>query len=162
MLSIIFSPMFLLGVIALLIVWLVLITYIVAKDKKFYQKFVSGAENKNLIGVLEKLEEGLLKNQEELKLLSKTCQDDKIKAREYIQKVGLIRFNPFSDTGGQQSFVVSLLDETNSGVIFSHLFGRHGSRWFAKKVIKGKSQEVELTEEEQKAIKVVDDKREQI
>lgn len=71
----------------------------------------------------------------------------------HIQKIGLVRFNPFKDTGGDQSFILSLVDGNDTGVIISGLYARSGTRWYAKKVIKGKSVEHELSEEEKKALK---------
>ena len=71
----------------------------------------------------------------------------------HIQKVGLIRFNPFKDTGGDQSFILSLIDGNENGVIISGLYSRSGTRWYAKRVANGKGIEHELSEEEKKALK---------
>ena len=71
----------------------------------------------------------------------------------HIQKVGLLRFNPFKDTGGDQSFILSLVDNNDTGVIISGLYSRSGVRWYAKKVAGGKGVEHELSEEERKALK---------
>ena len=70
----------------------------------------------------------------------------------HIQKIGLVRFNPFKDTGGDQSFILSLVDGNDTGVIISGLYARSGTRWYAKKVVKGKSVEHELSDEEKKAL----------
>jgi hypothetical protein len=67
--------------------------------------------------------------------------------------VGLLRFNPFKDTGGDQSFILSLVDKTDTGVIISGLYSRSGLRWYAKKVKNGKGIVHELSEEEKKALK---------
>lgn len=71
----------------------------------------------------------------------------------HIQKVGLLRFNPFKDTGGDQSFILSLVDNNDTGVIVSGLYSRSGLRWYAKKVVNGKGAEHELSEEEKKALR---------
>ena len=71
----------------------------------------------------------------------------------HIQKVGLVRFNPFKDTGWDQSFILSLVDGKDTGVIISGLYSRSGTRWYAKKVVEGKAVEHELSEEEKKALK---------
>ncbi|MGB9680719.1 MAG: DUF4446 family protein, partial [Minisyncoccia bacterium] len=68
-----------------------------------------------------------------------------------IQKIGLIRFNPFADTGGNQSFALALLNNFNNGVVISSLHGREGTRIYAKPVIAGKSK-YNLSTEEIKAI----------
>jgi len=56
-----------------------------------------------------------------------------------IQKVGFLRFNPFHDTGGDNSFVLALLDHNNSGVIMTSLYSREGVRWYGKSVERGVS-----------------------
>ena len=68
----------------------------------------------------------------------------------HIQK---IRFNPFKDTGCDQSFILSLVDGKDTGVVISGLYSRSGTRWYAKKVANGKGTEHELSEEEKKALK---------
>lgn len=68
-----------------------------------------------------------------------------------IQNVGIVRFNPFSDTGSDQSFAVALLDGHGTGIIFSSLFSRTSTRMFAKAIVEGKSL-YPLTDEERQAI----------
>lgn len=71
----------------------------------------------------------------------------------HIQKIGLLRFNPFKDTGGNQSFIVSFVDANNTGVVISGLYSRSGTRWYAKRIVKGIGTEHELSEEEKTVIK---------
>jgi hypothetical protein len=70
-----------------------------------------------------------------------------------IHKVGIIRFNPFKDIGGDQSFALALLDGKNSGIVISSLHTREGTRIYSKPIIKGESEKYTLTEEEKQAIK---------
>ncbi len=72
--------------------------------------------------------------------------------QQTIQKVGVIRFNPFADTGGDQSFAVALLDAQGNGVVLSSLHGRADTRFFAKQVQAGRSKHA-LSDEEQDAIR---------
>ncbi len=71
----------------------------------------------------------------------------------HIQKIGLVRFNPFKDTGGDQSFILALVDAENTGIVISSLHTRTGTRWYAKAVISGKGVEYDLSDEEEKALK---------
>ena len=71
----------------------------------------------------------------------------------HIQKVGLLRFNPFNDTGGDQSFILSLTDANDTGVVISGLYARSGTRWYTKRVANGKGVEHELSDEEKKVLK---------
>ena len=69
-----------------------------------------------------------------------------------IQKVAVIRYNPFSDAGGDQSFAIALLDSLGNGVVLSSLHSRTDTRVFAKAVQGGRSK-YQLSDEEQDAIK---------
>ena len=68
--------------------------------------------------------------------------------RVAVQKVGFIRFNPFSDTGGDQSFAAALLDQNDNGFVISSLYAREGVRVYAKEIASGKPKHPLSTEEE--------------
>lgn len=67
------------------------------------------------------------------------------------QKVSVYRFNPFGDTGGDQSFALAVLDAQNSGYILTSIHGREGTRSYIKPIDYGKSKYT-LSKEEQKAL----------
>jgi hypothetical protein len=69
-----------------------------------------------------------------------------------LRKVGVVRFNPFQDSGGDQSFAIALLDQGGTGLIISSLHGRTETRIFAKQVTDGRSKHA-LSDEEQQAIR---------
>ena len=101
--------------------------------------------------------ENLLKdvsiNRKDIDYLKSYCDKIQKEGLLHIQKIGLVRFNPFKDTGGDQSFILSLVDGNDTGVIISGLYARSGTRWYAKRIVKGKSIEHELSDEEKKALK---------
>lgn len=68
-----------------------------------------------------------------------------------LQHVGVVRFNPFHDTGGDYSFAVALLDAQGGGVLLTGMYHRDQCRVYAKPV-RGWTSEYELTEEERAAI----------
>jgi hypothetical protein len=70
-----------------------------------------------------------------------------------LQHIGLVRFNPFEDTGSDQSFAIALLDDRRDGVVISSLHGRSNTRVFAKPVEDGSSRHT-LSEEEAQAIRI--------
>ena len=71
-------------------------------------------------------------------------------SRLALQRVGIIRFNPFQDSGGDQSFAIALLDQAGSGVVVSSLRGRAETRIFAKHVANGGSNHALSDEEQQR------------
>jgi hypothetical protein len=72
-------------------------------------------------------------------------------SRSHIQRLGFLRFNPFRDSGGDQSFALVLADQDGNGAVISGLHGRDGSRVYAKPLAAWKSV-YPLTDEEQQAI----------
>lgn len=99
---------------------------------------------KNLAGRVLRTETKL----EELEPRLKLVEDI---SRISVQKVGFLRFNPFSDTGGDQSFVLVLLDRGNNGFILSSLYTREGVRVYAKNIERGKPKHA-LSEEEKRVL----------
>jgi len=71
--------------------------------------------------------------------------------RRSFQRVGLVRYNPFEETGGNQSFALALLDADGDGWVLSSLHARAGTRMYAKS-IKGGRSEAGLSSEETAAI----------
>ncbi len=72
-------------------------------------------------------------------------------AQRAVQKVGFLRFNPFQDTGGDNSFIIVLLDAENTGFILSSLYMREATRLYAKAVERGRVRSV-VSDEEQKVL----------
>jgi hypothetical protein len=69
-----------------------------------------------------------------------------------IQKVQLFRFNPFDDVGGDQSFILTLLDKENSGVLLTSLHHRAFTRLYAKPIKHAEGDNITLSKEEKSAI----------
>jgi hypothetical protein len=67
------------------------------------------------------------------------------------QKISLVRFNPFGDTGGDQSSSLAVLDAHNSGYVLTTIHGREGTRVYIKPVDNSKSK-YPLSAEEQQSL----------
>lgn len=123
--------------------------YLDKKYKKFMKKL---GESENLEEDLEnymyKVERVEKQNAEILGQLSGLDKD----LEGCIQKVGIVRYSAFQDTGSDLSFSLALLDEKNNGVVMNGIYSREMSNIYAKPVESGKSSYT-LSEEEQQAIK---------
>jgi len=107
--------------------------------------------DKDLGSVLRDLIEKTGIQEENIKrIFEKISKLEKISEISF-QKVGVVRYNPFKDVGGDQSFSVALLDGQNSGFVITSLYMRERTRVFAKPVMQGRS-EYSLSEEEKRAI----------
>jgi uncharacterized protein DUF4446 len=69
-----------------------------------------------------------------------------------FSRIGLVRFNPFEDTGGNQSFALAMLDGHGDGFVVSSLHARAGTRLYAKAVSGGTS-DAALSDEEGEALR---------
>lgn len=67
------------------------------------------------------------------------------------QKIGLVRYNAFKDTGSDLSFTLAILDDYNNGVVLNGIYARDSSNIYAKPVENGQSKYV-LSNEEKEAI----------
>jgi len=138
---------------AVIFVWLLSLSFFFWRVLQHYNKLTKGVSEKSLKSVLDNLLEEAELNKKDIDYLKEYSARIEKDGLLHIQKVGLIRFNPFKDTGGDQSFILSLIDGNDTGVIISGLYSRSGTRWYAKRVANGKGIEHELSEEEKKALK---------
>lgn len=69
-----------------------------------------------------------------------------------LGRVGFVRYNPFEDTGGNQSFALAILDSGGSGFVVSSLHARGGTRVYAKAIAAGRS-DTALSAEETEAVR---------
>ncbi len=83
--------------------------------------------------------------------ITRELKDLKMASRFSFQKIGMVRFNPFDNMGGDHSFSVALLDMNNSGVIITSLYIRDGNRVYGKAIHNGAS-EYSLSAEEKEAL----------
>lgn len=105
----------------------------------------------NLIKVLEKVLKKEEDNSRDLKSQKKQIESIGDDIKLHIQKVGLIRFNPFKEMGGDHSFSLALLDDNDTGVVMTGLHTRDRTRVYLKDIVKGKCK-IDLSGEEEKAL----------
>ena len=125
----------------------------ISKMNKKYKNFMQKVGNgKNIEEDLENYMyrvERVEKQNAEIENFVKTLDKDLEKC---IQKVGIVRYNAFKDTGSDLSFALALLDENNDGVVLNGIYSREISNIYAKPVENGKWNYT-VSEEEQEAIK---------
>lgn len=131
--------------------WLLIVSVFVYLNFYFFKKLEKDTGQINLKKVIEKIVAGEAKNHSEIEELfrkNKLLEED---AQLHVQKVGLIRFNPFHEMGGDHSFSLALLDGRDTGVIVTGLHTRDRTRVYMKAIRGGKC-EFELSDEEKKAL----------
>ncbi|HSW96193.1 MAG TPA: DUF4446 family protein [Candidatus Saccharimonadales bacterium] len=144
---------FILIFLILIICWLSGLTYFFWRLFLHYNNLTKGSSSRSLQTILDTILKETQTSKKNIDRLQEQYATIEKQGQFHIQKIGLLRFNPFKDTGGDQSFILALLDGKETGVVISGLYSRAGTRWFAKKIINGKGVEYELSDEEKKAIK---------
>lgn len=138
----------------ILFIWITFLTFYLFRILKKYAVFTEGVSKKNLEDVLVNILKEQRLTKKDIAFLSGRCDNIEKDGLLHIQKIGLLRFNPFKDTGSDQSFILSLIDAKDTGVVITALYSRSGTRWYAKKVVNGKGFEHELSEDEKKSLKM--------
>lgn len=132
------------GIVVIILLW---ILFLEMRLKRLF----TGAKARNLeemiVLVGKKLNE-MEKTQEQIKehLITVDSRLDKS-----IRNIETIRFNPFDDAGGNQSFAIAFMNDEKNGVVMSSLYARDRMSIFAKPIINGKS-EFELSNEEKEVL----------
>jgi hypothetical protein len=148
------SPQIYLLALALLFLWLTGLSFFLARTIRHYRRLTTGVEKKNLQAVLEKVLTDLGEERQAREKIGKWVERLEKESFGHLQKIGLLRYNPFQETGGDQSFVLAILDGQNSGVVVSSLHGRNSTRVYAKPVKEGKAAGHELSKEEEEALRL--------
>ncbi len=136
----------------LLLAWVIYLTVLIKtylRDKRGILKEVG---KRGIDQVLRDLQKQIKKlNLDTKELYNISDQLSKI-AIQSIIKVGIIRYNPFGDAGGDQSFSIALLNSNDDGLVISSLHGREGTRVYSKPIEEGKSK-YHLSDEEIEVMK---------
>ena len=144
----------------LILIGVVLITFVLyistviklSKLRKSYAGFMKKLGNGEQLDEIMKqyirnVEEVKAKNEEIISYCKRL--DDHI--GKCTQKIGVVRYNAFKDTGSDLSFTLAMLNEYNDGVVLNGIYARDMSNIYAKPIENGKSKYV-LSDEEKEAI----------
>ena len=109
-------------------------------------------DQRSINNVLTDLNNHLKESKTTLADLKRIVESHQRSSLKHLQKSGFVRFNPFTDSGGDQSFALAILDGHNDGFVISSLHSRDQTRTFAKPVKAGIGEKFELSKEEKLAI----------
>ncbi|WP_026476770.1 DUF4446 family protein [Alkaliphilus transvaalensis] len=127
-------------IINIILVFLMVINYgITSNLKDKYKRLVKGTSGKNIEAILMEHLDKVENTHEEMKSLYRKFDILENRISFCIQKVGIIRYNAFQDTGSDLSFSIALLNESNDGIILTGIHGRNESMSYAKPIKNGKS-----------------------
>lgn len=140
------------GLICLSFISFIIVIVKLSKLNNKYKKFMIKLGNgKNIEEDLENYMYQVRKVEEQNAKIELSINNLGESMEKCIQKIGIVRYNAFRDTGSDLSFALALLDEKNNGVVLNGIYSREISNIYAKPVKNGVSKYT-VSEEEQQAI----------
>jgi hypothetical protein len=152
-----------LAVVALILSLLALagVVFLLARQQRLlgqYQHLMTGTSGGNLETVLQDHIGRVNDVAGRVEEVAQLAQHLETAAQYSLHQVGMLRYNPFHDTGGDQSFAIALADGHGNGVLLSSLYARDMTRVYAKPLLSWGST-YSLTDEEKQAIALAQEKR---
>lgn len=145
---------YLLGIAFLVVILIIVIIVMLCKQKKLRKRMDAFLEGKDG----ESLEESLLSCMEKVQIVSKENKQlqEEIDALKRIQcmtyqKMGMVKYDAFREMSGELSYALALLDQEENGFIINSVCANEGSYSYIKEIKRGGS-EIQLSEEEGKAL----------
>lgn len=125
-----------------------------SKLNKRFNRFMQPKSEKHnveamLIDYLEQVKQMSSRHEE----IMNSINDIYSRVKLCTQKVGIIRYNPFDDVGGDLSFAVAVLDENDNGIVLNSIYSREGCYVYGKPIDNGKCDKYKLSKEEEEALK---------
>lgn len=142
----------LLIVVVLLFLWILILTLFAIKTYRLQKRLFGDTHQDELREILQEHIKRVGVVQVKLNDLDKIVARLRDESFSHVQKIGLVRFNPFEDTGGDQSFALAVLDGNDDGLVVSSLHGRDRTRMYVKPVAKGGESKYPFSGEEKEAI----------
>lgn len=133
--------------------WLGTLSFFIWQQNKFLKSLFPKSGERDARKKFEEIARAVGDFKKDLSDLNGKVTGIQSQGLQHIQRVKLLRFNPFDDTGGDQSFVVAFLDDKGTGIVINSLHTRSGTRVFAKDINLGKSIKYQLSKEEDLVIK---------
>ena len=130
------------------------VVYLLARQQRLlgqYQHMMTGTSGGSLEAMLNEHIAQVRETAARVEAVDKLAHRLEKAAYFSLQHLGMVRYNPFQDTGGDQSFAIALVDGHGNGVVLSSLHARGSTRVYAKPLKKWESTYA-LTEEEKQAI----------
>ena len=135
----------------LFIGFLILLIRTANLNKRYREFMLKLGKGKNIEEDLENYIYRVEKVEKQNSDLQLVCKEISNQMSGCIQKIGIVRYNAFKDTGSDLSFALALLDENNTGVVMNGIYSREMSNIYAKPVENGSSKYT-LSSEEKEAI----------
>ena len=142
------------SVVFVIIVFVVVVLLQNLKIKKLmkrYETFMNGKDSDNLADAIEENFKQMNELQQNYEESQKAVEETLQGIKSTFHKMGIVKYDAFTEMGGNLSFTLCLLDDMNTGFILNTMHGRDSSYTYIKEIIKGEAYAT-LGEEEKEAL----------
>ena len=136
----------------LLVAFMVLSVVLLLKvldTRRKYKAFMTGADGASLESSMLTKYRDIEKVKKETKLNAEKLDVACESLVNSFQKMGIVKYDAFSEMGGKLSYSLCLLDDMDNGFIITSIHSREGCNSYIKEIIRGKSYVIMSTEERQ-------------
>lgn len=131
--------------------WLLALTYFIWKERGYLRELFPKTEQGDIREKFQEVIRVLNESGRRDQILNRNIRQVAKEGLSHIQKIQVLRYNPYQDTGGDQSFSIALLNGLGSGFVLTSLHTRNGTRVYTKNIVDGKC-ELKLSKEEQEVV----------
>ena len=123
-------------------------------DKKYKQFMKRLGNGENFEEILSRYMKNVLNVVEETASLKKYCKEIEKNMQKCIQKVGMVRYTAFQNTGSDLCFALALLDFEDNGVVINGIYSRDNTTTTYAKPIENGVSKYKLAKEEEDALNI--------
>lgn len=118
-----------------------------------FRRLLAGADEAGLGDVLLRHVDRIHENTEQIEQLRLEYERLVSDSGSAVRHIGLVRYNPFDDMGGDYSVALALADDRGRGLVMSSLHGRTATRLYVRSLNAWVSSS-QLSAEEQEAVRI--------
>lgn len=134
-------------------IWLWILTYFIWQQRGFLKSLFPKSGERDIRAKFEEVLQAIDDFDKKLGEMRVSLSDLRKEGFSHIGRFWLLRYNPYEDTGGDQSFSAALLDGEGNGFVLTSLHARSATRVFAKPIEKGLAGKYRLSKEEEEVVK---------
>ncbi len=134
------------------VIWNLGLSYLVWRDRGFLRSLFPKTKDREIRQKFEELINDVKGFERKLVSLSDELSGEHSLSQKHVRGVRFLRYNPYDEVGGDQSFSLALLDSLGDGIVITSLHTRSGTRVFAKPISKGKESGYEFSKEEREVV----------
>ena len=144
------------GSLIVTLILIVLVLLLILRQSRLemnYKIFMRGKGGRSLQEVFRQQLESMDIVKEQTDLLHRRLTYVEKSLNRSFQKCGIVKYDAFKELGGQLSFAMALMNDSNTGFIINCIYSRDGSYTYIKDIIRGECS-IELCDEEKEALKI--------